>query len=54
MIASTTKLVPPAKSRIQISTMWTHSYNGRRTCELVKFERKGDGKEEELVGYGDQ
>ena len=55
MIASTTKLVPPAKSRMEINLMHTkrNVIMNEITCEFVEFERKCNGEEEQLVCYRD-
>ena len=58
IIASTTKLVPPAKSRLEIQRvlieMKTIQDQERVTGQLIELERKGDCKEEELVSNGDE
>ena len=54
MIASTTKFVPPAKSGELVSTILLKLVVEKLTGKLVELETESDGKEEQLVGDGDQ
>jgi hypothetical protein len=52
-VDSTTKLVPPAKSRQSRSVEDVFGGPMEATCQLVKLKSEGDGKEEELVANSD-